>query len=821
MGEVYRAEDLTLAQPVALKFLPAKLAAGSSALDRFHQEVRIARQVSHPNVCRVYDVGEADGQRFLSMEYVDGEDLRSLLRRAGRLSGERAIAIARQICAGLAAAHDRGILHRDLKPANVMIDGHGRARITDFGLAALAGEVGQDDVRSGTPLYMAPEQLAGRSVSAASDVYSLGLVLFELFTGKSAWHADTIADLMRLQEAGPSRPSSVAADLDPAVERVILRCLSFHPAERPAKALAVAAALPGGDPLAEALAAGETPSPGMVAAAGGQGALRPAAAWGALAAVAAGAAILVAFAGPTKIIGHVPLPKEPAVLVAEAKAILQAAGQSNTPADEAWGFRSNGRYLEFLGEDPDPKRLERIGAGPRSGLLFWYRRSPWPLGPVDPVSHRMSPDDPPNSRPGMSIVWLDTEGRLVTLETVPPEQEPETPSPAGTEPAWDTLLAAAGVAKADLVEVPFRWNPPFHSDRRVAWEAPAPGAPPLTVRVEGASYLGRPVSFRVIGPWEKAGAVDGEKAGLADKVQFAFGAVLLMGTMLGGLILALRNLRLGRGDLRGAQRVAAVYIVLHMAGWLLWGKHVWDAPALLSSFLANLSWTLWEGLSLFTLYLALEPFVRRRWPDSLISWSRLLAGRVRDPLVGRDLLWGCVLGIATALLDLGDRLAPGWFGRPPLQPESGNLSTLLGVRFVAGETIDLLLHTLLIPMMVLVLFLLLTALLRRPWAAVLTIIVIGILPEAIDPETHWFTLVIGAAWISILLFAVVRLGLVAGVATVAVGQLFLASPITTDLGAWYAGATIAILVVIAAMAGYGFFTALGGRSPFGEGLLRE
>ena len=146
---------------------------------------------------------------------------------------------------------------------------------------------------------------------------------------------------------------------------------------------------------------------------------------------------------------------------------------------------------------------------------------------------------------------------------------------------------------------------------------------------------------------------------------------------------------------------------------------------------------------------------------------------------------------------------------------------LLGVRLVAGETIDLLLHTLLIPMLVLVLFLLLTALLRRPWAAVLTVLVIGLLPEAINPETPWFSLVIGTAWISILLFAVVRLGLVAGVTTVASSNLFIAAPITAHLGSWYAGATIAVLIVLGAMAGYGFFTSLGGRSPFGGGLLRE
>ena len=127
MGEVYRADDLTLDQPVALKFLPEALASDADALERFRNEVRTARRVSHANVCRVYDVGEVERQPFLSMEYVDGEDLASLLRRIGRLPGDKALEIGRQLCAGLAAAHREGVLHRDLKPANVMLDGRGLA----------------------------------------------------------------------------------------------------------------------------------------------------------------------------------------------------------------------------------------------------------------------------------------------------------------------------------------------------------------------------------------------------------------------------------------------------------------------------------------------------------------------------------------------------------------------------------------------------------------------------------------------------------------------------------------------------------------------
>ncbi|HEY6357120.1 MAG TPA: serine/threonine-protein kinase, partial [Vicinamibacterales bacterium] len=270
MGEVYRADDLRLGQTVALKFLPADLSQSATRLAQFHNEVRIARQVSHANVCRVYDIGEIDRQIYLSMEYVDGEDLASLIRRIGRLPEDKAVEIARQVCAGLAAAHDRGVIHRDLKPSNIMLDGTGRARIMDFGLAAI-GEV--TDVRSGTPSYMAPEQLAGREVTTKSDIYSLGLVLYELFTGRRAYAATTLGELVEQHASGSmTPPTSLVKTLDPTIERAILRCLEHDPALRPASALTVAASLPGGDPLAAALAAGETPSPAMVAAVGGDAA---------------------------------------------------------------------------------------------------------------------------------------------------------------------------------------------------------------------------------------------------------------------------------------------------------------------------------------------------------------------------------------------------------------------------------------------------------------------------------------------------------------------------------------------------------------------
>src|SRR5690349_1847109 len=270
MGEVYRAYDLILNQAVALKFLP-QAQMSEAALARFRNEVRIARQVSHPNVCRVYDIGYVEGLHFISMEYLDGEDLGSLLRRIGRLPQDKAIEFTRKICAGLSAAHERGVLHRDLKPSNIMIDGRGHVRITDFGLAALAQEIALGDIRSGTPAYMSPEQKAGREVTVRSDIYSLGLVLHEMFTGRKRGDSQ-------------SSPSEIVKDLDPAIERVMLRCLEDDPKRRPQSALNVAMALPGGDPIAAALAAGETPSPEMVAASTEKEGLSPRTAWLCLAA---------------------------------------------------------------------------------------------------------------------------------------------------------------------------------------------------------------------------------------------------------------------------------------------------------------------------------------------------------------------------------------------------------------------------------------------------------------------------------------------------------------------------------------------------------
>jgi tetratricopeptide (TPR) repeat protein/predicted Ser/Thr protein kinase len=235
MGDVWRADDLVLEAPVALKIIHST---GPDGRARILNEVRLARQVTHPAVCRVFDVGEGAGQVFLSMELVQGEDLATLLKRAGRLPSRDVVEIARQLCAGLAAAHAQGVLHRDLKPANVLVSHDGHVRITDFGIATTDG--GPSEKAVGSLWYMAPEQLdPGASLSERTDLYALGLVLYELVVGEHPWRQPG-------KGAAAPRPSTLVPDVDPQLERVIMRAIAADPRDRPASADDMAASLPGG-----------------------------------------------------------------------------------------------------------------------------------------------------------------------------------------------------------------------------------------------------------------------------------------------------------------------------------------------------------------------------------------------------------------------------------------------------------------------------------------------------------------------------------------------------------------------------------------------
>jgi predicted Ser/Thr protein kinase len=820
MGEVYRAEDLKLGQQVALKFMPEALAADPGRLERFLNEVRIARQISHPNVCRVYDIGEIEGQHYLSMEYVDGEDLSSLLRRIGRLPSDKVVEIARQLCAGLAAAHERGILHRDLKPANVMLDGRGKVRVTDFGLAALAGEIHGGEVRVGTPAYMSPEQLAGKEVTVRSDIYALGLVLYEALTGKTPFMADTLAELVRMHETStPTNPSSVVGDLDPAVERVILRCLEKDPSQRPASALAVAAALPGGDPLAAALAAGETPSPDMVAAAGEVGALRPAAAFACLAAIVAGFVLTGLLTSKAFLVGRVPLEKPPQVLQERAREVIAKLGYDDPAADTAARFATDQDYLTWVKKnDTSSKRWDGLETGRPPAIFYWYRQSPRPMEPLD-VDGSVRLNDPPMEVSGMKTVVLDVRGRLVSFQSVPPQvDETKGPPPA---PEWGPILAEAGLDPSKLTPADPAWLPPVFSDARSAWEGSYPDRPEIKIRVEAAAYRGKPVYFDTLGAWSRPERMKPFEQGKALQVGVVINIILVVCVLVGAVLLARRNLRLGRGDRRGAFRVALFILGSILGATLLDASHGPTLAREWSLFINSFGVSMFFAGMVWILYIALEPHIRRRWPDSIISWNRLLAGRLRDPLIGRDILIGGALGIALALIGRGWQLLPALIGHPPPVPAAGMLVALLGARFVAFGLLVTQLNAV-ISSMFLLFFLTLGRLSARGhWSAVaIFFVILTVLTALIKGSGDvMIDLACSAALAGILTVAFVRFGLLTGIAAQFFGGY--AIPITFDFSQWYAGACTLGLAALLALAAAAFYTSLGGRPLLGGTLLED
>jgi hypothetical protein len=816
MGEVYRADDLTLDQPVALKFLPEGVAADPARLAQFHNELRIARQVSHKNVCRLYDLGDADGRRFLTMEYVDGEDLASLLRRIGRFPQDKAIDVARQLCAGVAAAHERGVIHRDLKPANVMLDGDGNVRITDFGIATAAADVGA--AVAGTPQYMAPELLAGKAASAKSDIYALGLILFEIFTGRRAFEAKTISDLKQLHDTGAIvTPSAIVRDLDPAVERVIMRCLAREPEQRPASALTVAVALPGGDPLAAALAAGETPSPEMLVAAGETDALPIARGATLIAALVASVVMYASLTPFSSIAAHVPLEKPPAVLADRAQQILADFGYGEQPVDTDQNFIAPPDFQQWLA-DTDNSTNRWSSARVRSGpaMVFWYRTSPRDLEPDSP-SPQVTPTDPATTVTGQSLVVVDTRGRLVEFRRVPPQRDPN--AGESSAPDWTAMFRAAGLAPGAFTSVAPDWTPKDYADTRAAWEGPSPDAPTVRLRVEAAAYRGQITSVYVLGPWSRPRAQQRATPSRAASTLRLFALVLWTSVLAGSMLLARHHIRSKRADLRAASRLALLCLLVNVAAWAIGGHHLSSPAEELNSFFRVCGNMLFNVALLWGLYVALEPYGRRFWPDGLIGWTRLFAGYVRDPRIGREILIGAALGAALIANDALRGVLPYLIGRPPTQPFfDGDVRVLSGFGALALAWAGQIYGSVQTALLITMTFVGLRLVVRQTWIAVaigmivVTTAVTGNVPFG---QELWLYVIGQLLSIAIITLAIFRFGLLVTAVALIVDNVVTIAPILPHAATWAAlPGNLSIGVVLAAAA-FGFSAARAGQPLLG------
>lgn len=318
-------------------------------------------------------------------------------------------------------------------------------------------------------------------------------MLYELFTGRVPFAPEGPPGTRPARDAQPPRPSKLVEGLDPGIERVILRCLERTPERRPASALAVGAALPGGDPLAAAVARGETPATALVADAWEATALAPPAAWASLVVVLAALPVHPWLAGQSRLSQIVPLPKSPEVLEADARAILASLGFPGPRRDSSQGFSHHGAYIDTLMAGPDRRHWKtRLARGEPSVDRFWYRESARALVPHRTTEFFAAPHDPPNDAPGAVFLELDPRGRLRRLEAVPPDFDD---SPEAPPTDWAPLFGAAGFDPSAFAAVEPRWSPPHYADRRAAFEGVYPDAPEIGIRIEAAAFRGRVVAF--------------------------------------------------------------------------------------------------------------------------------------------------------------------------------------------------------------------------------------------------------------------------------------------------------------------------------------
>jgi serine/threonine-protein kinase len=570
----------------------------------------------------------------------------------------------------------------------------------------------------------------------------------------------------------------------------------------------VAAALPGGSPLEAALRAGETPSPEMVAASITSGGLSPATAWLTLALTVLGSAVAIGLGADAILWRHAAPERSPDVLADRARDLLSTLGHTGPSADRAFGFEVDlDQVREQRRRDPVGWRSAR--ADP-SFLRFWYRESPQPLeawrfpflyGNVS----RLTATDPPMDLAGMTLVRLDPTGRLAELVVVPPA---DAPAADRHEPDWAAVLAHAGFEPAAWTSTTPARQPPVFADTRAAWTGHWPTNASLPVRLEAAALNGRAVYFEAVYPWTPPPRLPAPLLTTAERGAFLAAIVIFAALFIGTGVIARRNVRAGRSDRRGAFRLSVFVFSAMLVSWFFGESHVptlWEVTLVVMA----LSLALLAAACAWLTYLAVEPFLRRRWPEVLVTWTRLMSGAFHDPLVGRDVLVGCAAGSLLAAAAMVGFLAPERVGVPSSLAFVDVYGLVYGVQGVVPLLTWRAAQSVLAGLSgVWALLLMRLALGGSARAAVAAFAVLSIAFSGIGEGDYWVGPLFTALTFGVFALLIARVGLLAAVVQFYVWGLFIFFPMTTDLGAWYAGAGVTALLVIAGLAAWGLTAAL-------------
>jgi len=608
--------------------------------------------------------------------------------------------------------------------------------------------------------------------------------------------------LIRLQEnAQIVSMSSIAAEIDPAVEKAVRRCLDPVPARRPATALSVAAALPGGDPLAAALAAGETPSPELVAASGKTEGLAPKIS---VPLVLALAALIIAVPfGRTNVELHSFVPMDLSADTLAEKVREQAAqfGYRAAPADRKydlhwaydamWATRQNTRTRQ------DKRRCFEV----EPPLQLGYRESPLPL--VASPDGEVTEERPAPIVSGMIEAWVNSKGELRRFLAVPPQVDAST----AAQPIGPQMISRAiGFDLSKWEETAPRYTPLYAFDWLKAWKGRHPTLP-LDVAVQASAWRGRITEVQVIWPWTIAGRAPESRQSSSNNSLTSLIEKITSGlVILFSVFLAARKIKAGRGDRRGAARLASAVFALGALAWAFWAHWVADI-GMLEVFATNAAGWVSSAVLIWFLYIGLEPEVRARWPKSIVSWSRVLAGRWQDPLVGADVLWGALVGLAIVALFMG----PNWWdvahgGMSPSANAGVGANTRYWIAHILNRARDAAEFGLIVVFAIFCL----RAVLRKDWLASIAAALLLAAQESGVWQGHVivnyaFYVVIFTA----LTFAILRLGLVSTMVAIFFANILLETPGAQTLSKPYEWTVVAYPLLALTIVAWAFWRTSG------------
>ena len=576
--------------------------------------------------------------------------------------------------------------------------------------------------------------------------------------------------------------------------------------------------MPGGNPLEAALAAGETPSPEMVAAAPKKGALKPVVAVACLSIVVLLFAFVVFFSSKVRHHEWISLEKSPEVLAERADSIIKKLGYTVAPVDSDYGFGDE--FFSYARAENAPDRWERIRSVQSAVIYFWHRTSPRYLDPRNWNNSTVWLDDPPNDVAGMTSVFLDVRGRLLEFQAVPPQVR-DRAAQAG-EVNWTTLFTEAGLDIRNYRQTESNWTPPVFADVSLAWEGAHVDHPDVPVRIEAAAFQGKLVYFQIVAPWDKPLRQEEVFSSAPRRVAGVILIFVFMSVAVVAVFLARRNLRQGRSDTKGAFKISLFVFLVGLAASLLSADHipsVFQEIQLLSKITGT---SLLYAALIGLIYLALEPYVRRRWASLIISWNRLLAGDWRDPLVGRDILVGGMLGISHTALIYITALLQNRFGNTA-EPNAGLvISYLEGFKHLLANFL-ISAAGILGAFFSLLFLILLVTIFRKQWlaTAVFGTLIFLIVGLAFGRETHWTGWLGAASITAVSVVCISRFGLLAVIANGIFFELSFHNALTSNTSSWYFGNTIFAAIVLLGLAFYGFHTSLAGQPIFRGNLLSE